>query len=1246
MNKDAPRDMPEEPIADMNETPEAMSAGPENPPTHYVGIGASAGGLEAIESFFANMPQDSGMGFIIIQHLSPDYKSLMVELLSKRTLMPVYRAEEGMQVQANSLYLIPPRKNLTIFHGRLLLTEQDHAKGLNLPIDVFLRSLAEDQGEKAVAVILSGTGSDGMRGVRAIKEHGGMVMVQDEESAKFDGMPRSAISTGLADFVLPTENMPGELMSFVNRPYGVKASAAPLLLTNEDGMSRIFALLRDMHKVDFTFYKPSTLVRRIERRMNVNQTNDLSEYVAVLESNPREVKNLYRELLIGVTSFFRDPEAFDLLGTKGLPELLLAAGDKEIRFWTAGCSTGEEAYTLAIACQECKERLRSRAKVKIFATDVDRESILYACNGTYPESIAADLSPALLSKYFQKRQDNFQVTRNLREMVVFAQHNLVKDPPFTNIDLISCRNLLIYLQPVLQIRALEMFNFSLNPKGILFLGSSETVGEMADYFDVIHPKWKLYRAKGRKRVRGTIMEMDRRPMGRAQLMQESLSRQPSFVARPEEDKRLLQRFLAAVAEDYLPLSIIVNENMEVLHTIGEAAGYFRPPSGRMHNDLSKMAVKELAIPLGAAIQKAFKSGQDVRYANIAIRRDGAEERIDLRVRPFPARPDQERYAVVFLEQTGKRRTGPHDEGQPSFNMGEEVERRIQDLEQELQFTRENLQATIEELETSNEELQATNEELLASNEELQSTNEELQSVNEELYTVNAEYQRKIVELTELNNDIENLLVGLDVGTLFLDENLDVRKFTPQAAEIFRIISSDVGRPISHLSNRLKDIDILDIIQRVQEESKGVDIEVEIEGGSWRLMRVMPYSVAPKTFSGVVLTFTNIDALKSTQSELAASDRQNADLLRNLQEGLWVIDQDGGTSFVNERMAAMLGYAPEEMLGRSVEEFIPEDAIAAYRSNIERRKGGQSELHDFELLTRDGRRIQTRMAAGPIMDRDGRYSGAIAGVVDITDLKEAEDSLREKNGLLDQRMRELDCLYAFSEIASESETITEVVYSLTSLLPTCFGKAGSVAARVELLGQTASSEGFDPAGIRRELDVLVEGERGGRLELAFSGPAPQDDPPAGSREELALLGAIAERLGRVGERFKNTGRLMERDAQLARLSENMLSGYALHEIVLDERGVPVDYVFLQTNGKYFEMTGLPEGDLTGKRVTEVFPGIEQADMDWIGIFGKVALTGEQTVFDAPFAPTGRRYRINAFQEGPKRFATIFQDIGAI
>ncbi|MHC1743800.1 MAG: chemotaxis protein CheB [Syntrophobacteraceae bacterium] len=867
------------------ESPDQSRAEPSQPegklPSRYVGIGASAGGLEALDTFFSRMPPDSGFAFIVIQHLSPDYKSLMVELLSKRTTMAVRRAEEGMQVEGDTVYLIPPKKHLTIFHGRLILTDLDPGRGINLPIDVFLRSLAEDQAEKAIGIILSGTGSDGVRGIRSIKEAGGLVLVQSEESARFNGMPRAAVATGLADVVLSPEEMPDKLLMFTRRDPLAPVDRPRALLSDEDGLARIFSLLREQTRVDFTFYKPNTVLRRIERRMTVNQAQDLREYVRFLESRSGEVMTLYRELLIGVTSFFRDREVFDELGDRILPALLDNADHREIRFWVAGCSTGEEAYSLAILARDCMERVGGSRSVKIFATDIDRDAILHAGNGLYPESIAADLPSGVLSRHFVRRGDLYQVQRSIREMVVFAQHNLIKDPPFTNIDLLSCRNLLIYLQPVLQQRVMEYVNFSLNPQGVLLLGTSETPGEMADYFDPLHHRHKIYRSKGRKRPPAEGPQF--------QAPADALVRQrgarfgrAGHISSQLEEERHLDRVLQSLAEELVSLVAVVNERLELLHLAGDPEGFLKLQPGKICNDISRMAIKELAIPLSTGLQKVFQSGTDIKYTNIRLPHQGRTRVMQMRIRLLPGRKGQEPLAGVYLqEMPGVGRDAVSATSQ-EYDLSREAEQRIQDLEQELQFTKENLQATIEELETSNEELQATNEELLASNEELQSTNEELQSVNEELHTVNAEYHSKILELTEMTNDLENLMAATRIGTLFLDENLEVRKFTPELARLFRVLPGDVGRPLSHLTHHLVGVDILAVLRKVEEENNPWEQEVCTTDGAWFLMRVLPYEIGAGAPSGFVLTFTDIGPVKRTEEEIRLHETRLRSLVKILQ----------------------------------------------------------------------------------------------------------------------------------------------------------------------------------------------------------------------------------------------------------------------------------------------------------------------------------------------------------------------------
>jgi two-component system CheB/CheR fusion protein len=902
-------------------------------PTHIVGIGASAGGLEAIEAFFKAMPPNSGVAFVVIQHLSPDHKSLMAELLSKRTRMPVHRAEDGMQVEQNSVYLIPPNKNLRLFHGRIILSGQDRdARGINLPIDIFFRSLAEDQGAKAIAIVLSGTGSDGTSGIRAIKEELGMAMVQVEETAAFDGMPRSAIATGLVDFILPPEEMPTQLLSYLKHPFTVKDEYASTMLNDEDGVTRIFALLRENNKIDFTYYKPTTIIRRIERRMAVNQVHDLNDYVRFLESYPVELNSLHKDLLIGVTSFFRDPEAFEVLSTKYLPILMKEARDDKLRIWVTGCSTGEEAYSLAILCCEVAELEGRKTDVKIFATDVDREAIVNASAGVFAESAVADIESLMLSKYFYRKDEGFYISRQVREMVVFAQHNLVKDPPFTNIDLLSCRNLLIYLQPVLQKRVLELFNFALNPKGILFLGSSETTGEMGEFFDPLDHKWRIYQSRGRRRqseLSEPAINFDAKRWYNTNRMTGR-----GVVTRLHEEERLLERLVEGVAGDYLPFCMVVSETQELMHVAGDAKDYLHFSTGKVINDVAKLVIKDLAIPLTTGLQKVIKSKEELLYSNIHLSGNGFNKVVNMRLKPLPTKKQQVMLVAVFIEEV--RKSLEIDATSPeTYNVGKEAQQRIVDLENELQFTRENLQATVEELETSNEELQATNEELLASNEELQSTNEELQSVNEELYTVNSEYQGKITELTEVNNDLDNLLCNTGVATLFLDENLDVRRFTPEISQLFRILDQDIGRPLNHLSHKLAGIDVVALAEQVKISEKGVVRErVLSNDGDEFLMRVFPYQIAPDTYSGVVFTFINTSSLRKARRELVERELRMETLLR-VTDAYVLINEQGDIQEVNDALIKLVGYPEEDLLGKNISILMPDEVAGDHNEYIKR-----------------------------------------------------------------------------------------------------------------------------------------------------------------------------------------------------------------------------------------------------------------------------------------------------------------------
>lgn len=915
----------------------------DNKPLHYiVGIGASAGGLEAIEAFFKQMPANTGLSFVVIQHLSPNYKSLMVELLSKHTPMPVLRIEDGMKIERNTVYLIPPRKNVTVFHDKLLLTEQDPSKGINLPIDIFLRSLGEDAKERAIGIILSGTGSDGTRGIRVIKEFGGMVMVQDEDSAKFDGMPKNAFATGLSDFNLPPEKMPEQLLAFVKHPYATmqEKNIAP---TDDNDMSRIFSILREKCKIDFTFYKPNTVVRRIERRISINQLHDLSEYLEFLRTNPYEVSVLFQELLIGVTSFFRDEHVFDEIREHWLSKLVPLLVDDELRVWVTACSTGEEAYTMAMLLSEFREQSGHYFRIKIFATDVDQIAIDKASIGKYPESIIADIPPKLLSKYFVRRDDYFQVNQKIREMVVFAQHNLIKDPPFTNIHLLSCRNVLIYFQAVLQKKILELFNFSLVKDGLLLLGSSESVGDMAEYFEIASAKSKLFISKGKQKLVGFASIAPILPNYAA--YPSSLGRSSPYA----QEDRVLERFIKVIENDVLPFTLIVNENMEISHIFGDAKDYLTYPTGKLVSNITKVVKKDLSIPIATGIQKALKGNNEVILTNIRIREKDALRTFRLQFKQLPRKSSQEKLVAVLLSETVESSNFIEAETL-TYDVNQDARQRITDLEHELQFTRENLQATVEELETSNEELQATNEELLASNEELQSTNEELQSVNEELYTVNAEHQGKITELTLLNNDLDNLFNSTNIATLFLDENLDIRRFTPRLQMIFHILESDLGRPFFHLTHSIEKLDLRGVVNTVNDTHVGFDKEIQLTNGHWYLLRVIPYAISANVNAGVILTFIDIHELKKTQLELLKREQEETQRLAKFvqfsNDAVFLLELDGTIITWNRAAETLYGWTEREALHMNFNNLIPDTEKPSSQQRLEDLKN-QKTLISFQ-----------------------------------------------------------------------------------------------------------------------------------------------------------------------------------------------------------------------------------------------------------------------------------------------------------
>ncbi len=872
-----------------------------NKPKMYVGIGASAGGLEALELFFKNMPNNTDVAFIVVQHLSPDYKSMMVELLHRHTKMEVIRVEDGMDVDPNKIYLIPPKNNMTIFHGQLYLTKQDHNRALNLPIDIFLRSLAADQEKKAVGIILSGTGSDGSLGIRAIKETGGMVMVQDPQSSKFDGMPKSAIATGIVDYILTADKLPQALIDYIKHPFNLdKRNNLEDENMGRDAITKILSIIRTRIGVDFTFYKPNTIIRRLERRLSINQISDIENYIQLLHKSNKEIGILYKELLIGVTQFFRDQEAFEKIFKDVIPKIAdkKDAADK-IRIWSMGCSTGEEAYSIAIMFKEYLETKNLNIDVKIFATDLDSESIEYAGVGYYPESIAADISPSRLKNYFKKKEGGYQITNEIRKMVVFAAHNILRDPPFSKIDLVICRNVLIYLKAEMQKKILSMFQFSLVTGGYLFLGSSESIGEKSDFFTTINSKWKIFEKK--EGFAPPLLNDLFLPLNK---------KQPLTVRRTKESytyrgipKAISENIFEQLLMDYVPPGVLLDDNFEIVHFFKEVDEFIKFPSGKASWNILKLARKELAIVLGSILHKAKKEKKEVEYKSVPKSKieSGDKTTFDISVRFFEdEKSKQAFYLLTFSENQKDTLEAKSKRKSEKIKVTTDQSERISELEKELQDREENLQTTIEELETSNEELQATNEELVASNEELQSTNEELQSVNEELYTVNSEHQNKIQELTALNADMNNLLNNTNIGTLFLDSKLRIRKFTKHITKVINIMEIDIGRSISDITFNTEYTDLLSDIEDVMEDLNEKEIEIKGKNNEWHLLRINPYRTAENAINGVIVTIIDITELKASQENLSQEKDLLYRVLSSSPIGKIIINNNRQVTFANNK----------------------------------------------------------------------------------------------------------------------------------------------------------------------------------------------------------------------------------------------------------------------------------------------------------------------------------------------------------
>lgn len=825
-----------------------------------VGIGASAGGLEALQEFFDHMQENPGVAFVIVQHLSPDYKSFMSELLARHTLIPIDVASDNMKIEKNHIYLIPPRMNMTINNKHLYLKEIQ-GRSLNLPIDIFFRSLALDQESNAIGIILSGTGSDGSLGIRAIKEQGGMTMAQDDQTAKFDGMPRSSISTGLVDFIASPEKLAHDLIDYVKHPLiNHYNTIENQLMQNQSLFSKIIAILHEAKGVDFSSYKQNTIVRRLEKRISINRFLKITDYVSYLQITPKEISALFNDLLIGVTRFFRDEKFFDLLISLTIPGIFnqQPTAKGEIRIWVPACSTGEEAYSIAILFKEYMTKHNIIKDIKIFATDIDEESLAFAGLGVYPSNITADVPSQLLVKYFTRKDNGYQINDNIRRMIIFARHNIIDEPPFSKLDFISCRNFLIYIDPEVQQKILGTFYVCLKSDGFLFLGSSESLGKLSEAFDTVDNKAKIYKKKNKYKLdfipTSSHVSLHR---NRSEMMQ-------TFNNPTGKSGRQLGDVFEYIMHEFLPPSVIIDSQANILYTVHDVSKYLHIPKGVISINLLKMLPKDISIIVSSLIRRTGKKQRETTFDDIEM--PDKEKKLSISCKWLgDSGIETPCFIVTFIEKskTKEEITSPQT---TSIKINTHYQERIEELERELLQKNESLQATVEELETSNEELQSSNEELIASNEELQSTNEELQSVNEELYTVNSEHLRKIEELTELNADFDNLLKNTFIGNIFLDSDLVIRKINDVASVITTILPGDIGRPIHHLALKSMYKRFLEDIEQVADTLSPIERDILYDEQFWYFMRILPYRAADNTINGVIITFVEMTNYKKSQIE--------------------------------------------------------------------------------------------------------------------------------------------------------------------------------------------------------------------------------------------------------------------------------------------------------------------------------------------------------------------------------------------
>lgn len=1074
-----------------------------------VGIGASAGGLKALMTFFENMPNDCGMAFVVIMHLSPKHESNADKILQNVTKIPVVQVTEPTPIERNRVYVIPPAMDLSMNDGFLRLMKPERERGPQVAIDLFFRALADVHHNHAVGIVLSGTGSDGSVGLSRIKEQGGITLAQTPEDAEYDSMPHSAIETGMVDIVLPVVEMPQKLVELRQNLEALLKRQDPILSAgnseqagdaqgeveyaqahtqskpNELALREILAALRTRTGHDFRHYKQATVLRRIERRMQVNALRDMPSYARFLQSTPEETPALLADMLIGVTNFFRDREAFEALERDILPSLFEQKAhceDKSIRVWAAACSTGEEAYSLAmlLADQADVSGTKGDIQTQVFATDIDDRALETARTGLYPEAILTDVPPPRLRQYFIKEQNHFRMQKELRERILFARHNILRDPPFSRLDLISCRNLMIYLDRDIQVEVLRMFHFALNPGGYLFLGSSETADACSQLFTPVDKKNRIYRAKE------VSSSLRRAPAGPYQGFALTSALRPPL----SEPSRRSRKFSFAdvhqrALEQYAPPSVIVNHDAEIVHMSDRAGNFLRYVGGEPSLNLTTLVHPQLRLELRTAIYQATHTGKSVEARRVRLERDGRSFWVNMVVRPFRDNEAGSEYMLVLFDEVEAcMDSNTLDDPETKDSVLTQLEAELQQTKERLQITMEHSETSTEELRASNEELQAINEELRSATEELETSKEELQSINEELTTVNFELKAKVDETSKINDDLQNLISSTDIATVFVDRNMRIKWFTPRAKDIFNVIGNDAGRSLFDITHRLDYPQLHVDAAKAFEDLHLVEREIGSKGGShWYLARFLPYRTLDDRIQGAVLTFIDITDRRRAEDELRAGEA-HMKLLAQSTKGYAIVtlDCDGTITAWNRGAEIIFGYAEREAIGQKVDMiYTEEDRIKGVPEAERKRALRQGQATDERWhMRKDGTRCFFSGLVNPLVDSNGNVTGFAKIARDLTE--ERQRSADQQSELETIQAANLQKDQFFAVLSHELKHPLNLIQLNTDLIA-----RSQVAKNSPNLGKAAQSIQHAVRSQSRIIDDLMDVSRirTGKLKLQFS-----------------------------------------------------------------------------------------------------------------------------------------------------------------